>query len=397
MSEQKTDNLKALDALISAANTASLKKTGVALPVQKASKMDLSVKYISTGNDVLDKALGGGWPRGHISLLYGSEGIGKTYTTLQTAAELSKQKKITIYWATEGRPSEDVLRMAGVDTEYLYIIEPQDYSEKAVDLIERFLFDEEKKKPRNIVECLIVDSINNVVGKKEVDKLLKEGAEGNNMAVQASILTNLIRRLQGRGMMEDMVVLFIAQYRANMETMSKVKYTLSGGFAVKFGPKVIVRLHRAGEQKNADRVLAHTVSVNVEKNNVTGYKAVAEYTVLRPDEHGEGSGLDDAGRLVQVGIDYGYIRVDKDLGRAAWRIILPENGDIVVNGKGQLEKELRAYNGAQVELRAVLKGGRPKELPAFSAVIRDKEAVSVAAAEASETPEGERPSAEGAE
>jgi RecA/RadA recombinase len=369
--KQQTNPLQSMDALVAKMNAAAAKKN-LPVCVHKAADLDLKPRYITTGNPILDVALGGGWAVGHMSHMYGSEGVGKTFTALQTIAEQTKQGKIGVYWATEEVPSEDMLRLAGVDTRYLYIVEPQDYAETAIDIIEAFLYDEDKKMPRNLVSVLVVDSINNIFGKKERDKLIKEGAEGQNMAVAAGIVTNFIRRLQGRGMMKDLVVLPISQYRANMTPNSHVPFSMSGGYAIKYGPKVTVRLHRAGEQLTAtkDRVSSHTVKVVVEKNNITGYKPITEYTVLRPDAEGQGAGLDDSGRLQQLGEEYGYVVPDKDAGRGWYRVILP-GGDLVIKGKKDIALTLKANPEIQQELRSLIRGGRPKAAPVSTGVVRN--------------------------
>lgn len=365
---------KELDKIINNIQAAG-KKKGINVPLNKASELDLSVEVIPTGNPILDHITGGGWPVGHMSILWGSEGVGKSCTALQTIAEQQKEGHACIYFTTEGRPSDQILKMLGVNKDLLYILEPQDYVEKSIDLIENIIYDESKKASRSLIRVLVIDSIQNFVGKRAVDKLQKEGAEGNNMMVRAKVLEDLIQRLQGRGMMQNLVVLLVAQHRANVNAVSahSPKEILSGGFAVKYGPKLNVRLRMVKKvaDKITGRISHHVVSASVEKNNTTGYMGFLEYEVLRPDANGNGGGIDDSQILIDKAEELGYLVSPK---RGQYILYLPKGDVHFVAKKEERINVIKYTPDIKAELQALLRQGKPKtpivasELPVREAV-----------------------------
>ena len=116
------------------------------------------VEKISTGSDVIDFLLAGGFETDAISIIYGPPGSGKTNLCILTLKELVNKGKKVIYVDTEGGFSVERLKQLCPDNyesvlSHVYFLRPN-------------TFEEQKKafsKLNNIVNdhigLIIVDSI----------------------------------------------------------------------------------------------------------------------------------------------------------------------------------------------------------------------------------------------
>lgn len=331
-----------------------------------ASKISLVAQYLSTGIEQVDRATGGGFAVGGITAIHGTHFTGKTAMCVQAAGVETRAGRNVLYVYTETPPPLSLFAQMNVDLDHLYLVGPQDYAEQMINAVEDILWDKDKRKPTGFVSMVIVDSINNFVGIKEVRKLDDDGAEGQNMAVRAQLIDNFLRRLMGRGLLEaGTAAVLIVQDRANMDKNSHVKQSMSGGFSIKYNPKIIINLRKKmlpGEKKYD----GHTVIVDVTKNGVLGRPACTEYTVMY------GQGVDDTEALVARGMEWGYV-VPDGRGRGWYRIVLPTLdglGDIQIKGKGNVGPVLRTLPEAKQILRDLLAAGKPKTPPALSESVR---------------------------
>ena len=69
-----------------------------------------SLRRLSTGNDALDRVLGGGFPAGSVIMLAGEPGTGKTVLTLQIMFSLARAGRRSLYVTTLSEPSLKVIR-----------------------------------------------------------------------------------------------------------------------------------------------------------------------------------------------------------------------------------------------------------------------------------------------
>jgi DNA repair protein RadB len=74
----------------------------------------IEVRRISTGCGALDALMGGGYPIGHLSLIYGEASSGKTNLALMASAERARAGLKVLYVDSDGRfPCERFLKIAG--------------------------------------------------------------------------------------------------------------------------------------------------------------------------------------------------------------------------------------------------------------------------------------------
>ena len=138
---------------------------------------------IPTGLFPLDLALGGGFPRGRCSIIYGPESSSKTNIVLRAIAshQMLWPDKINVFFDIENSFDPDWAAQLGVQTDRLIVIKPG-YAEQCVDMAESFLYSE---------DCGIVaiDSLAALVTTGELEASAEKGAFGG-----ASMVTGKLAR-----------------------------------------------------------------------------------------------------------------------------------------------------------------------------------------------------------
>jgi RecA/RadA recombinase len=320
----------------------------------------LETSYVKTGIPELDDSLGGGLPKKTVVTFHGMSGAGKSCAALSTAARMTKEKKYVLYINTEPPFNWDIAKQMEIDLDYLVYIEPKDYGEQSIDAIEGYLFDSDKRIARDLFDLVVVDSINNIVPKAIIDKLEKEGAEGNNMARRAKLIDEFLQRIQGRGLLRNGgLMILIAQDRANLTSTGHGPATvMSGGQSIKFNSKVIVKFNKTGiKDTKTQKTIGHIVKFEVEKNNIKGILGKGEYSVIY------GVGLDDAEAIYAKALDWEYIVKAPELGRKGYRILLPDGDRIITDGIAAVKDMIKTDLEAKNQLRTLIDLGKPKIKP----------------------------------
>lgn len=329
----------------------------------------LQTTYEPTGILELDKELGGGFPHKTIVGIHGDAGAGKTSLALTLAARLTQQGKYVLYLNTEPPFAENTANMVGVDREYFIYQEPKDYAEQVIDNIETFMFDQKERTAKNLIDLVIVDSINNLVSKKAIDKLEKDGAEGQTMATRAGMIDSFLSRVQGRGLLrEGCIMILIIQDRANLDAGTHPgapKTVQSGGYSLRYNPKVLLKLQKKSLYKvvnGKNKAYGHQVIFTIEKNNISGLPGKGEYTVIY------GEGIDDLMTLILNAVDWGYI-VKK--GKSVHEIYLEDGDYSILGASAGLKATLANSSDLKNKLRAQIAKGKPKIAPVPSGVLRE--------------------------
>ena len=95
----------------------------------KAVRDRMTFKYISTPVPALNEALGGGLPRGHMTLIAGRSDSGKTAFCLNTIGDAMKRDKDFIALWVESEDSIDIDQVAalyGIDLDRFYCVSTTD-------------------------------------------------------------------------------------------------------------------------------------------------------------------------------------------------------------------------------------------------------------------------------
>lgn len=306
-------------------NTKYAKETPNARPIVATGdqlKEQLKPKFLPTGIHVLDEALGGGLTMGAVNTFTGVPGCGKTCAALMAVAQCQKRGG-TAVWVDAEPPFPYLMAlMLGVDLDSLWIIKPKDYGEQILDVLKEMLFDNDNRVTRGIVDLVVVDSINGLVPKAQLNSQEKHGYEGQTVGRRAAMLSRWLEELSGMGMLrEDTVMLPIAQMRVDVNAYGAPE-KMSGGKALEYMSKTRTILRKkALDGKSIG--LGHIVTFKVDKNNTIGRLAEGEYTVLY------GSGVDDSVALVTIGLER---EVVKKTGRTDYSITLADGAVVAVSG-----------------------------------------------------------------
>jgi exodeoxyribonuclease V alpha subunit len=109
-----------------------------------------NIDVVPTGSLSLDIALGvGGYPRGRVVEIYGSESSGKTTVALHAIAEVQKMGGTAAFVDAEHALDISYARALGVDVDNLLISQP-DYGEQALEIVESLV-------RSNAVDLVVVD------------------------------------------------------------------------------------------------------------------------------------------------------------------------------------------------------------------------------------------------
>ena len=125
-------------------------------------KQNIDVSVVSTGSIGLDIALGiGGYPRGRIVEIYGSESSGKTTLAIHAIAECQKTGGTCAFIDAEHALDPSYAKKLGVDIGSLLISQP-DSGEQALEITETLV-------RSNAVDVLVIDSVAALVPKAEIE------------------------------------------------------------------------------------------------------------------------------------------------------------------------------------------------------------------------------------
>jgi len=156
---------------------AQIKKDFGAGVVDKAGKEWENLPRLPTGVFPLDLSMGGGFPMGKCSEIFGIESSGKTNLAYLTIAQgqLIYPDKQAVFVDAEHGFDPMWARALGVDTDRLILVHPE-YAEQAADIIESFLYATD-------VFLIVLDSIAALTTQNESDSSTEKAAVGGASAL----------------------------------------------------------------------------------------------------------------------------------------------------------------------------------------------------------------------
>ena len=210
------------------------------------------VEVISSGSVGLDHALGvGGYPRGRIVEIYGTESSGKTTLAITAIAEAQKQGGIAAFIDAEHSFDRFYAEKLGVDTTQLLIAQP-DNGEQALEIAEQLI-------RSAAIDIIVIDSVAALTPKAEI-----EGEMGDNkVGLQARLMSQALRKLSGAISQTNTCCIFINQLRQKIGVMFGPSEITTGGLALKYYASVRLDVRRLTSLKDGDQVLGNRVSVKV--------------------------------------------------------------------------------------------------------------------------------------
>ena len=248
-----SDKKKALQTALS-----QLDKTfGKGTVMRLGDRPEMNVEAIPTGSLALDAALGiGGVPKGRIIEIYGPESSGKTTLALHILAEAQKRGGEVAFVDAEHALDPVYASALGVDIDNLLVSQP-DTGEQALEITDALV-------RSGAVDAVVVDSVAALVPKQEI-----EGEMGDTfVGLQARLMSQALRKLDGTINKTNCVVIFINQLRMKIGVMYGNPETTTGGNALKFYASVRLDVRRIEQIKEGGNVIGNKTRVKVVKNKV---------------------------------------------------------------------------------------------------------------------------------
>jgi recombination protein RecA len=287
MANDKTnDKSKAIDAALAQIE----KQFGKGSIMRLGETQKINVEKISTGCLSLDKALGGGIPKGRVIEIFGPESSGKTTVTLHIIAETQKTGGIAAFIDAEHALDPYYAAKIGVDTQNLIISQP-DNGEQALEIVETLV-------RSNTVDVIVVDSVAALTPKNEI-----EGQMGDNhMGLQARLMSQALRKLTAIVSKSKCSVIFINQLRMKIGVMFGNPETTTGGNALKFYSSVRMDIRSLAKITEAERVIGNRVKVKIVKNKIAPPFCIAEFDIVYDE------GISRTGDTLDLGVEYEIVR-----------------------------------------------------------------------------------------
>ncbi len=198
---------------------------------------------VSSGSDVLDRLLGGGYEKDVVATIYGPAGSGKTTACLMASVSVAMQGKKVIYMDTEGGFSAvrlgQLCREAGKVLPNVLFLKPT-------------TFDEQKKCIGHLrsmisqkIGLVVVDTITNLYRAERAD----DNSELNReLSKQIAFLVEVARQ-------KSIPVLLTNQVYADFEDRKSVK--MVGGDIITYNSKCLIELKPLHGSKRAALLQKH--------------------------------------------------------------------------------------------------------------------------------------------
>lgn len=193
---------------------------------------------ISSGTEVIDSILEGGYETDIITTVYGPAGSGKTNIALLAAINIAKEGKKVIYVDTEGGFSVERLKQLTSNSkkvmENILFLKPTKFSEqkKAFEKLNKVVNDKN-------VGLIIVDTIA-MLYRMELGKNEDVYEINRELGKQISYLTEITRK-------KKIPILVTNQVYSNFDERNNIK--MVGGDIIKYGSKCLVELQLTNTPK----------------------------------------------------------------------------------------------------------------------------------------------------
>lgn len=218
--------------------------------------------WIPSGFESVDAILGGGWPEGRASEVFGPEASGKSALLRAGCRGAQSRGGFGIILDYERTMDPDKFPDEGIDPTRIVYCRP-DTIEDGLNIL-RDHFDQFEKKPPKFPVFIGYDTIAAAVASAELDE---DDANDSHVGLQARAMGKMFRTLIGRLAKRRIHMMFVNQERVKIGGFSKggfVPLDTPGGRAAKFYSSVRVRTTRIqtlgkGIFKTGYRMQAQTV------------------------------------------------------------------------------------------------------------------------------------------
>ncbi len=264
---------------------------GTIMKLGDASK--IKVETFPTGSISLDRALGGGIPKGRVVEIFGPESSGKTTLALHIIAEVQKRGGTAAFIDAEHALDAEYAKKIGVNTDDLYLSQP-DNGEQALEIVETLT-------RSGAVEVIVVDSVAALTPKAEIEGMMGD----SHMGLQARLMSQALRKLTSTISKTGTTVIFLNQLRMKIGVMFGNPETTTGGNALKFYASIRLDIRSIDRLSagtgDAKEVSGNRVRVKVVKNKIAPPFKQAEFDIMYAE------GISRAGDLLDTAVKHNLI------------------------------------------------------------------------------------------
>lgn len=282
--QQPKDKEKALEIAMDALS----KKFGEGIIIRGSSGFP-HIDRIKSGSIALDRALYGGYARGRIVEISGAESAGKTTLALHAVAECQKEGGSCAFIDMEHALDLEYAANLGVDIEKLITSQP-DNAEQALNIAETLI-------RSGTVDLIIVDSVSALTPRAELEGDIGDSSIG----LQARLMSQAMRMLNGIASKQNVTVIFINQIRMKIGIMFGNPEVGSGGNALKYYASQRLDVRRTKTLSEGDDKTGIRSRVKVVKSKVGPPFRAVEVNIMF------GKGIDWAADLLDMGVSMGFI------------------------------------------------------------------------------------------
>lgn len=188
------------------------------------------LKFFSSGCELLDRALGGGYAQGRIINVVGDKSTGKTLLAIEACANFAMEepKGLIRYKEAEAAFDKGYAQILGMPLSRVEFEEDFDTVEELMNDLHDFA---ERCKKKRQPGLYIVDSLDALSDKAEQDRDIEKGTYGAN---KAKLMSEMFRREKRKWSKAKVTVIIISQVRDKINAMFGRKWTRSGGRALDF-------------------------------------------------------------------------------------------------------------------------------------------------------------------
>jgi recombination protein RecA len=229
--------------------------------------LTLAVDWQKTGIPQIDSIMGGGFPKGRITEVWGAEGSGKTTLALLAAAKAQVEGFNVAYIDMEHAINPGWATKLGVNINELYFAQPS-YAEEALDIVEKLLETEQ-------FAMIVVDSVAAMCPKVEL-----EGEAGEaHVGLHSRLMSQAMRRLTAKIANSKTCLVFINQIRMKIGVMWGNPETTTGGNALKYYASIRLKMTRGKIKEEKEVPVSCQVKVVCIKNKVADPFQETEMTI----------------------------------------------------------------------------------------------------------------------
>lgn len=241
----------------------------------------LEANLVSTGCLPIDKALGGGIPRGRVIEIFGPESSGKTTLALNIVKQFQKSGDVVAFIDVEHAFDAEYASRMGVVEDDLIVSQPNS-GDDALNIAVQLALSGE-------IGLVVIDSVAALVPKVELD-----GDVGDSfMGVQARLIAQAIRKLVPALHKNNCSIIFINQIREKIGVVFGSNEVTPGGRSIKFASTIRAEIRKIAAIKQGDKDAGIRSRVRVIKNKISSPFKIAECEILFGEGISEESGIID--------------------------------------------------------------------------------------------------------